>query len=179
MKELILTDSYIHVNVLRKENSTEICFSTGDDYIGKLFFLKDNNAQAGLIINNEVWIIERKSKEVEVAFITVNDIETSNPYLVTDTHISYLNAISIVKKELNVVFYKDCIKNDTWVWSDIFSNEPVIEFEMKQGSLNRGKSMVNPKYLQIPETMILCALGWYFIQLQNEHSTEKLNYWEN
>ncbi|MGD0711111.1 MAG: hypothetical protein ABR968_07985 [Bacteroidales bacterium] len=179
MKELILTDSYIHVNVLRKENSTEINFSTGEDYIGELFFLKTDKSYAGLIIGNEVWVIERKGKEVEVSNISVRNFETKNPYMVTDTHISYSNAISIVKKNLNVVFYKDCLQKNTWLWSDINTNEPVVEFVMKQGSLNRGKSIVNNQYLQIPETMILCALGWYFIQLQNEHSMGKLNYWEN
>ncbi len=179
MKQLILTDSYIHVNVLRKENSTEICFSTGDDYIGKLFFLKDKNEQAGLIINNEVWIIERKNKGVEVSYISVNDPETSNPFLITNKHISYSNAISVLKKDLNVVFYKDCVKQNAWMWADIHTNETVLEFEMKQDSPYRGKSIVNHKFLQMPETMMLCALGWYFIQLQNEHSTEKLNYWEN
>jgi hypothetical protein len=109
----------------------------------------------------------------------VNSIETNNLYLVTNRHISFSNAISIVKKDLNVVFYKDCVKQNAWMWADIYTNETVIEFEMKQGSIYRGKSIVNQKFLQMPETIILCALGWYFIQLQNENSKEKLNYWEN
>jgi len=179
MNPRALIDSYIHVNVKKKENSTEICFSTGEDYLGKLFFMKDNDAHAGLIMGNEVWVIERKNKGVEVSYISVNDIETSNPFLITNKHISYSNAISIVKKDLNVVFYKDIVKQNAWIWADINTNETVIEFEMKQGSIYRGKSIVNLKFLQMPETMILCALGWYFIQLQSEHSKEELNYWEN
>jgi len=179
MNSLVLIDSYIHVNLRKKENSTEVCFSTGEDYIGKLFFMNDNTAHAGLLIGNDVWIIEQKNKGVEVSYISVNSIETNNLYLVTNRHISFSNAISIVKKDLNVVFYKDCVKQNAWMWADIYTNETVIEFEMKQGSIYRGKSIVNQKFLQMPETIILCALGWYFIQLQNENSKEKLNYWEN
>ena len=129
MKRFILKDDQIFMNVVDKELAKEIYFFTKDVVIGKLFFLKINSALAGVILNNEIWIIEREGEGFEASQITVNNVKENDPYLVVDLEVRSSNAISVFKEGLSVVFYKTSYWKDTWAWVDVITNENVIEFE--------------------------------------------------